>query len=257
MIDYKKNLVRAALLILLFFPTSFYFAGVYTESLFLLLAVWAFYFMRKGNFLASGFFIAVASATKVIGILMIPALLIEFYLKSKKSFNWRDVLGLLISPLGLIYYMLYLHNAGQSPIEFFQAQTLVGETRQTSFVMLPQVIYRYIFKILPNLNYSYFPGMFSGWMEFIVSISFLTISVLSFLRIRLGYAVFLLLGFLAPTITGSFSSMPRYVLILFPAYLVMAGFIGKSRLWKFVYLGISFILLSISLALFSRGYWIS
>ena len=47
-LDYKKKFAYLVIILLLTFPTSFYFGSYYSESLFLALAVWSFYFARKG-----------------------------------------------------------------------------------------------------------------------------------------------------------------------------------------------------------------
>lgn len=50
-IDYSQKIVQLSLIFLLLFPTSFYFASVYTESLFFALAVWSIYFAREKKWL--------------------------------------------------------------------------------------------------------------------------------------------------------------------------------------------------------------
>ena len=45
--DYKENVVRGSLFLLLLFPTSFYFGALYTENLFFLLSCSAIYLVLK------------------------------------------------------------------------------------------------------------------------------------------------------------------------------------------------------------------
>lgn len=255
-IDYSQKISRIAIILLLLFPTSFYFGAVYTESLFLALVVWSFYFYRKDNIFFASILGMLASGTRVIGVILLPIYLLELF---KDKAKWgKKHLWLLLIPLGLISYMFYLSKVYGDPLMFLHALPAFGEQRSSIPILLPQVFYRYVFKILPNLNYSYFAGTFTTFMEFVVGIMFLIVSVISFFKLRLSYSLFLLLGYLIPTLSGSFSSLPRYVIVLFPAFILFALWAEKlSRPLKIVLYGLLFSSLAIASAMFLRGYWVS
>lgn len=255
-IDYSEKVSKLAVILLLIFPTSFYFGAVYTESLFLCLVVWSFYFYRKDNIFLSSLLGMFASGTRVIGIILLPIYLLEL-LKEKTKWSKKHLLLALI-PFGMIAYMFYLNKVYGDALMFLHALPAFGEQRSSVPILLPQVIYRYVFKILPNLTYSYFAGTFTTIMEFVVGIIFLIISVISFFKLRLSYSLFLILGYIIPTLSGSFSSLPRYVLILFPAFILFSIWISKtSTIIRIICYTILLISLIISLSLFSRGYWLS
>lgn len=255
-LDYSEKVAKLAVILLLIFPTSFYFGAVYTESLFLALAVWSFYFYRKGNILFASALAMFASGTRVIGIVLLPIYLWELF---KDKVKWgKKHIWLLLIPLGLISYMIYLYKVYGDPLMFLHALPAFGEQRSSVPVLLPQVFYRYVFKILPSLNYSYFAGTFTTVMEFVMGIIFLVISIVSFFKLRLSYSLFLVLGYLVPTLSGSFSSLPRYVLVLFPAFILLSFWLNsKNKIFKIICYTILTIVLIISLALFSRGFWVS
>lgn len=77
-LDYKKEIIQLTILLLLIFPTSFYFASFYTESVFLALVVWSLYFARKRRWLLASLLAGLASATRVTGIVLLPALFVEY-----------------------------------------------------------------------------------------------------------------------------------------------------------------------------------
>ena len=56
------------------FPFAFFFGAVYTEALFLAAVVWCVYAFRTDRFLLGGLAGAVATATRVNGVLILPAL---------------------------------------------------------------------------------------------------------------------------------------------------------------------------------------
>ena len=73
----------------------------------------------------------------------------------------------------------------------------------------------------------------------------------------LSYVFFALAGFLSPTIQGSFSSVPRYVIVFFPSFIVLALLISKfPRKARYAYLVVSLLLMFFEAALFLRGYWV-
>jgi Gpi18-like mannosyltransferase len=256
-LDYDENVTTLFLLLLLFFPTSFYFGSVYTESLFLALTVWSFYFARKKRWFSASILGGVSSATRVLGIFLFPVLLIEFW-SGKEKKNWRDLLPLLIIPLGLFSYMYYSYVNFDDPLKFVHVLPTFGEQRQITPVVLPQVFYRYIFKIFPNINYHYFPVVFTTFLEFAVATLFLVLVILTFYKTRLSYAVFSLLAYLIPTFSGSFSSLPRYVIVIFPAFMVLAMYIKKvSKAWGGIIFVFLLLCLTIATALFTRGFWVS
>jgi len=89
-----------------------------------------------------------------------------------------------------------------------------------------------------------------------MAIFFLFLMVFSYKeKIRLSYLVFSVIAFLTPSLSGTFSSMPRYVLVLFPIFIYL-GRIKNPLLKKIVYA--IFVFLEIVCAsLFLRGYWVA
>jgi hypothetical protein len=276
-LDYSEKIVKYTIVLLLLFPTSFYFGSYYTEGLFFALAVWSFYYARKGNWILAGILGGLSTATRIVGLALIPALIVEAFLQSRvgdfreireiRKIGGRRLLGILLIPAGLFIYMLFLKQQTGDPLEFLHSVEIFGEQRSSSFIMLPQVFYRYLFKIIPNINYNYFPVVFATWLELITALVFGGLGVLGVLigfgklnkiKFRLSYAIYIAFGYLIPTLSGSFSSLPRYVLVLFPAYLLMAIYLKKQK--KYIQYAISailFICLIVATTLFVRGYWVA
>jgi Gpi18-like mannosyltransferase len=259
-LDFKENIAFITIILLLSFPTSFYFAAYYSESLFLALCVWSFYFARCKNWWLSGLLGMLATATRLVGIGLLPALLYEAYVQyRKKEISLIKILPvILLIPVGLIAYTFYLYQTTGNPLEFFTNVGIYGQQRSTDLILLPQVLYRYVFKILPIINYNYFPVVISTWLEFISGVLFAIFVFLAFIKTRTSYAIFSLIAYIMPTLSGSFSSMSRYVLVLFPAFIVYALYYNKAdKRLRTVILTAQIILLAITAALFLRGYWIA
>lgn len=260
-LDYSENVVKLTLTLLLLFPTAFYFGAVYTEGIFFALIVWSFYYARTGNWAMAGLLGAAATGTRITGLALFPALIAEYYFV-RKCKDIRDIISILLTPLGTFLYMVYLHFKAGDYLAFFHNLTVVyGEQRSGQLILLPRVFYRYFWKILPNLNYSYIPVIFTTYLELF---SALLIGVLIYLgiagtkKMRESYLVFSVFAYLIPTFSGSFSSFPRYVLIIFPVFILAAAYLDKmNKLVRYSIFILSLLLQAIATALFIRGYWVS
>lgn len=259
LIDYKKEVAIFSILALAFFPTSFFFASLYSESLFLLLVLLSFYFARRGRFLLAGGFAALASATRLVGVLLLPALVIEWYSQreegKKLSFK-TGFLGILIAPLGLLRYMLYLKERTGDPLIFYTQISHFGQQRAEEITLLYQVFWRYAKMLMTVARDT--PIYFTISMEFIVAILALGLLVWGLVKkVRASYLTFAFLGYILPTFSGSFSSLPRYVLPLFPLFIVLGLLLSeRGKLTRVLYFLVSAAFLAVETILFVRGYWV-
>jgi hypothetical protein len=74
---FGDRVARRAIVVAAIFPTSFFFLAPYTESLFLLLSILAFREARHDRWGRVALFGALAALTRSVGILLVPALLID------------------------------------------------------------------------------------------------------------------------------------------------------------------------------------
>lgn len=253
-LDYSKNLSVSVIVAMLIFPTSFFFAAIYTESLFLFLLVSSLYFARKGNWILSSIFGILLTATRLVGIAILPALFLEFYLQNKTLFS-KKIIPVLLSPLGLIVYSLFEYVNFGNAFQFIKAQGAIMNNRSVDQIILfPQTVFRYI-KILITVS----PSIYEWWVSLLELSSFTFAVVLLFIawkkRVRVSYLLFALTAFLIPVSSGTFSGLPRYILILFPIYIALI--LIKNKWVKYAYFVISPILLFVLFMLFSRGYLVA
>jgi len=254
-LDYSVKTIRWALLILLLFPTSFFFFSLYTESLFLFFVALSLYLARTKRFIPAALIAGLASATRLVGIFLLPAILWEYYQVHKKP-AWFSLAKLtVLASSGLLAYLLFLQRQFHNFLIFITAQPGFGAGRQVdTIVMLYQVIFRYIkmfFGVSPQ-NDIYLVLVF----EFVISLAFLGLIIYALIKkFRVSYLLFFIPAFLLPTFTGSFASMPRYVLAGFPLFYLLASI--KSKPIKIIALIFSGLLLTWAFIRFSRGYWIS
>ena len=97
-LELGRRLARPTLLLLAVFPAAVYFGAPYSESLFLLLAVGAFYAARTGRWAWAGACAGLASATRSAGLLLLlPLALIWWDSRPRRS---RDAAWLALAPPG-------------------------------------------------------------------------------------------------------------------------------------------------------------
>ena len=245
--QFSQKIARTVIILLLIFPTSFYFGSIYTESLFFLLSTIFLFSLVKKKYLLASLFLGLVSAVKVIGILWLVVFVINLF-KAKKIGKLFLYLPICFS--GLISYMFFLGKKVGDPLFFLTAQPMFGAERSAKpFVLLPQVFFRYI-KIFLSVDPNSL-SFFVAFIEILAVIGALALLISSFKKIKFSYWFFSLLVILLPTLTGTFSSMPRYVLSAF--LLLPALTIKSQKIVRVVFIGLSIILVS----LFTRGYWVS
>jgi Gpi18-like mannosyltransferase len=257
-IDYDSHTAWLGSLILFLFPTAFYLHALYTEALFLLLVVLSFYFGRTQRWKLATLTVALASATRIVGVMLVPALLYELYVQNKHlplSKWWKQGLMIASGSVGFLLYAVYLWKEFGNPLYFAQVQSKFGSGRQESLILFPQVVWRYV-KIIST--YRPFGLKYVAYIqEFVISLVGLVGLAISWFNVRQSYVIFSVLAFLIPPLTGNFSSMPRYALASFALFILLAQLLRKNRIWQVVYFTLSTILLVFNTILFIQGYWVA
>lgn len=253
-LDHKEEIAVWSIVFLLIFPTSFFFAAFYSESLFLLLSLLSFYFARKRKWVLTGILGALLSATRLVGIAIWPAILYEYFKENKNKINIK-IMPLLLVPLGLISYIIYNFYKWGNPFYFIAAQGNFQNNRSVNAIIpFPQAVFRYL-KILLTVS----PALYEWWIALSELSFFLLTLILLYIawkkRVRISYLIFGVLCFLIPASSGTFSGLPRYVLIIFPIFIALA--LIRNKLFKIIYCTVSLILLFIFFMLFSKGYLVA
>jgi hypothetical protein len=120
-----ERVARGTVLILAFFPTTFFLNAAYTESLFLALSAGSLWAMRvRRDLLLACALAGFASATRNVGVFLFAPLLYEWINSGgleRGRERWRGIYLALI-PSGLIVYMGYLWIRFGDPFLFYSAQ---------------------------------------------------------------------------------------------------------------------------------------
>ncbi|EKD56775.1 MAG: hypothetical protein ACD_58C00094G0004 [uncultured bacterium] len=244
------------LLALLLYPFSFFFSIGYTESLFLLLLVLTLIFVKEKKYLGAAVCAAFASATRTVGIFLSIALLTQFIkdYRDKKVKLWQ-VLYLLISPLGLIFYMLFLKFKFGSYWGFLADSQNWG--RQLS---LYDSITNFKDQFIRFLSTSPFSpdGSFIRPLIDNGSIIIALVSIVWFYVKfkRWDITVFSCLSLLLPIMTGTLVSINRLVLVILPIYFMVGCLITNPK-YRLIILFSMIFLQALFAILYINGFWVA
>lgn len=243
---------------LLIFPMSFFGSFLYSESLFLLGAIGALLFARRGQWIAAGCFGAIAAASRFLGILVAPMLLIEWWMQRRQPSPTRPsfagVLGACIVPLGTGAYMLYLQQAFGDPLAFAHASAVWGRAPDSPWTTITTLFKR------PD----------AGWGAAILSaniplndlidlgsvVVFGILGVILLRERRWSEGVFVLLGVLISSNSGLLASQRRYVWVLFPVFVLLARW-GTNQWVDRIITALFLLGLGLFTAMIANHYWVA
>ncbi len=251
---------RASVMALALFPVSFFLMAGYTEALFLSLAIGAYVAARRGLWLTAGALAALATLTRLQGILLLVPLCLELLLVRRSELRqWKPWLALLMAPGALVLYIafIWLTKGLSLPWEPLSSPQGVWHLHYS----WP---WQGIIADLSAIITSHDPALLFSFklLDPLAAILFALCAILAFRRLNLPLAAFLVVMWLSSlikvTADGYTTSVSRYMLALFPAFILLGMFIVR---WpRFARLGIALVsgtLLSIYLVFFLIWGWVA
>jgi hypothetical protein len=127
-LELGRQVARAALLLLAVFPAALYFGAPYSESLFLLASVGAFWAARTGKWAWAGAAAGAATATRSAGILLLVPLALLWWGQGREGRmpspgrRLRDLAWLALAPACLGAYALHLAFVQGDALAFLDVQ---------------------------------------------------------------------------------------------------------------------------------------
>lgn len=243
---YDQQIARRTIFYTATFPVSYFFSVPLTESLFLMLTVTSFYAAKKEHWWAAGALGAFASAARVNGVILLPALLILSW-QMYRSLQIKKILWLLLVPVGLWAFMFYSWWACGDALAFRTAVAHWGRK--------PDFFLSAFFKYLIHPHTIIEPWNFNLLNAGSALLCLFCVYIL-FRRREWALAAFAFMAIFLPLSSGILQSLDRYALIIFPMYLALAIIAKSERLdttIRYVFITI----LAIMTALFAANYTIA
>ncbi len=212
-LDFDLAVGRRAAIFLLIFPTAYFLHIGYTESLFLALVLGSFLAARTDRWWLAGLLGALATLTRVNGLVLVPALAAEGLVQwwPDRRWRWRWA-AIAIVPLGFVGYVALNQVIYGDPLAFLAIQhDHWYKSLSPPWAGISGVIDSILSRPTDD-------ALMLGWMELAFIGLGLVGTVVAALRFRPSWAVWMAGNWLLITSTSFVLSVPRYTLVLFPLF---------------------------------------
>lgn len=230
-----ESKAKRAIQYLFFFPFSFVFSGVFSESLFLMLLLIVIYSIETGKdkkALVAGFLMGLS---RITGLFSIPAIMLLIEKKSKNKY--KPYLAILPVLLGVFVFMYYLYRITGDPYIYFTMQKIWNRDIQNPFFHL---LVSFQIEPLAQIKFSV-----------IYAINVLAFLLLNIFTLPFAYWVLSISLILTPLASGIIS-ITRYSIVIFPLYIYIAQRV-KTRFQHYAVLTMFFLLQILFMLTWSLG----
>ncbi len=206
-IDAPHDEAWRAVLLLFAFPTAYFLAAPYTEALFLFAVLACMYAARTDRWARSGFAGALATGTRVAGIALIPALVVEARGRIRRM-PW-----IALTALGLLVYLAINQIVHGDPLWFLRVQR--EHWYQHAVPPWEPIVdsVRALFTKSPHGDTRFIhTGRLIGFVFGVV------VLVPATRRLRAADAVYAWSGFVLVLSASWLLSLPRYLIALYPIF---------------------------------------
>jgi Gpi18-like mannosyltransferase len=256
--QFNRAIAHRAIFYVSIFPTAIFFSAVYTESLFFALTVASFYYIREHKWITAGLIGALAALTRSEGVLLVVPFAIELIATARTmplsrffapARLQRVLVGLAAIPLGLGLYMAWLWVLHGDPLYFSHVQT-----NWNRHLAWPWVAGYNAYKIVAHSKSLLVTA--DELIEIAFTVLMVVVTIAGAFRLRASYTAYSALSIIVPMSTASLMSMPRFALVLFPMFLVLAIWGSRSSVNSAI-VAFSLPLLGLFTVLFADWYWVA
>ena len=233
LLDLSEDHARRAVLLVAVFPYAVFFSAVYTESLFFLLAVGAFYAMRRGRLGWVAVCGLLAGLTRPNGCwLAVPLVCLVLWPHDRESTHEAGPAPLLpallaaCAPLvGTAIFCLYLQVRFGDALAWVHGQAAWGLPLLGRWEA-PDPIPIHSDLEVRSTEWIVYAGNIAAFATAVAAIRPVT------RRFGLAYGLWIVVNIFPPLAGHLFLSMGRFVSVLFPVFFWLAARIPTSRMWR-------------------------
>ena len=247
--DFGEDLISRTITYLLIFPTTFFFSGVYSESLFLALTVAAFYYARTNRWLLACILAALATLTRSQGMILALPLLIEYLHERNfrlQKIGW-NITAFALVPTALLAFALFLKLKFGSWTVMFDVQSIWER-----HLMWPWHPLAWFLRYAPPLSPEHHDKLDFGFL-----LVPLGAAIAGLTRLRISYSAYIWTSVGFFSCWGMLGSIPRFDLVIFPLFIVLALFGARSRAFHLGYVVASSMLAALFMVMHSQWNWVA
>ncbi len=248
-LDHARPASRLAVLAMSIFPTAYSLVAPYSEAIFLAAAVWAFLFARRGRWAAAGFCSMLAGLARLQGAFILPALAVEYWLARRRVD--ADAGWLLLGLVGPLVYLAINALTFGDPFTFMGVQESVFHVSTIAPWTAMANAYAGAMAVQPT---EFWATVYLAPFATYLLLGLVTVWTLVGTGSRPSYAVYTGLTFLSFLTLSWPISLPRYVMGVFPIFMVTGRLARRPWLGPPLLIG-STLLFGIVLTRFVIGRW--
>ena len=253
-LDYNDSVAKKTILFLSVFPTAYFLSAVFTEGLFLATVIASLYYARNAKWAYAGILGLLASLTRIAGLLLLPVLIVEYLHQKEWKIKATDpkITWTILPALGFLTYLLINYQVTGSFFTFIEIErTHWFETLNPIDGLLETIGW--------TTNSAYPDNIMIGYAQLIFAALGLTMVIAGFIaaykhKLRPSYAVYMLLIWMLAVSTSFWISIPRYVLSMFPMFMLFA-LLSRKKTSTITITAVSFAALAFFTWLFASGEW--
>jgi hypothetical protein len=254
---------RNAVLLLIAFPTAFYLNLIYTEGLFLLLAVIFFYALQRGSYPLAAVAAFLIPLTRAVGIVIAVPFALYFALEVRRvaiasgrqeatRYATRNVGWVLAPLLGELAYMQYMWVTTGDALAASHAASHCICAWDPLNVFRPWRFLHHLFST--NLEISSYLDSYIDRIFFAVYVA--SLPVVYWRTDKTYFAFYVLMGGLPPLL-GSFMSYTRYMLMAFPLFIAYGSLFKRESFALAAIVMPMIVLQAFLLTLQARFFWVA
>lgn len=235
-------------------PTAVFFSAPFTEAPFMAAAAASLYYARQGRTGAACIAAAAASAMRLTGLALLPALIVECLPQPGRQRRFSGVLlPLLIIPLPLLLYCLYMRLHTGDALALFDAQSSASFGHS---VAPPWDGFAATWNTMATASDGETRSIFAREVAFGLLGLVACIAMWVSTRVPRSFALYCSFAWLLTASLTFWRSQPRYFLALFPAVIVVADLTRPSRASRVAVIAVSAALMAAATWIFAEGRWL-
>ena len=248
--EFNSDVAVRAVLFLSVFPTAYFLVAPYTEGLFFALTIACVYYARLGRWPLAGVLGLFAALSRIAGLLLLPVLLVEYFHQRGWKLG-RVKLSVVWVFLALGGFLVYLAINFQVTGDAFAFLTVQREHWSNTFD--PWTGLTRAFSWAANATYPENITIGVAPIGFGV-FGLLMVAAAVWRRMRPVYVVYLFLSWGLAVSTSWWISVPRYVMAMFPMFMLL-GVLSKRKTVTVAVVLVSGVLLVFFTVFFAFGWW--
>jgi hypothetical protein len=246
-----------ALPFLLLYPVAFFFTAVYSDALFLLIALLAFRFMRRGEIRLALLAAYLAGLTRAPAAVMGAGLGLAWLIGRKDEpplRRWGGAALLGVTPfLGVASWIWGIGFAKGEPGLFFRS---MGAWRKAAGNPTggPSVFVEELRRMWTTGHFREHPGALAPYAHFVL---WFFVTGLQLWKRRWADAAWSAAFLALPVVTGTSAGIPRYTLTIFPGHLALADLCEGRPVLRTTWLAVYVAVLLLNAAFFTNWHFVS